>query len=121
MIRDRCRRTILDLLQRPRRQHISRNVNQLQDEQSTVGDRLGEMLARAGGSWTFIVVIGAILALWMGVNSLQLLISPFDPSPFIFLTLLQSGLAALQAPIVLMIVNRQAARASLWTLTMRAT
>lgn len=95
------------LIDRPR---TARNVNELHDASATFGDRIADEVARFGGSWTFILLFLAILVLWMGVNSLGLLLSAFDPYPFIFLNLLLSCLAALQAPIILMSQNRQAAR-----------
>lgn len=62
------------------------------------------------GSWTFIGIFSAILFLWMGVNSVALFWRPFDSFPFIFLNLILSCLAAIQAPIIMMSQNRQAAR-----------
>lgn len=91
-------------------QRVVRNVNQLHDNQTSVGDRLSDNLARFGGSWTFIVICCGALAIWVGLNSLQLLLTPFDPYPYIFLNLVLSCLAAIQAPIILMSQNRQAAR-----------
>jgi uncharacterized membrane protein len=93
-----------------RRRHVARNVNELHDASSTFGDRVADAVARFGGSWTFILLFIAVLVLWVGVNSLGLLLPSFDPYPFIFLNLLLSCLAALQAPIILMSQNRQAAR-----------
>src|SRR5262249_51975139 len=43
-------------------------------------------------------------------NSLRLLITPFDPYPYLCLNLVLSCLAAVQAPVILMSLNRQAAR-----------
>jgi uncharacterized membrane protein len=43
-------------------------------------------------------------------DELVLLTKPFDPYPFIFLNLLLSMLAAIQAPVIMMSQNRQAAR-----------
>jgi uncharacterized membrane protein len=48
---------------------------------------------------------------WMTVNSWSLLAEQaFDPYPFILLNLALSALAALQAPIIMMSQNRQAAK-----------
>ena len=49
---------------------------------------------------------------WVGLNSYVLLQydRSFDPYPYIFLNLLLSLLAAIQAPIILMSQNRQAER-----------
>ncbi len=89
---------------------ISRNVNRLSDAQMSFGDRLADRVAAFGGSWTFIALFLMALFVWTGGN---LLISrtgsePFDPYPFIFLNLILSMLAAIQAPIIMMAQNRQA-------------
>jgi uncharacterized membrane protein len=46
----------------------------------------------------------------VGLNSLVLLSQPLDPYPFIFLNLILSCLAAIQAPIIMMSQNRQEAK-----------
>lgn len=95
-----------------KRVHISRNLNVMLEEQRTLGERLADRVAAFGGSWTFITVFGAILAAWVGLNSFLLADTPkvFDPYPYIFLNLILSMLAALQAPIIMMSQNRQAAK-----------
>jgi uncharacterized membrane protein len=47
---------------------------------------------------------------WALLNAVVLVQSAFDPYPFVFLNLLLSMLAALQAPIIMMSQNRQAAK-----------
>ncbi|RXF74685.1 DUF1003 domain-containing protein [Hansschlegelia zhihuaiae] len=74
-----------------------------------LGARLADRVAEFGGSWTFILLFCAVLFLWTGAN-VWLLTRPFDPYPFIFLNLLLSMLAALQAPVIMMSQNRQAAK-----------
>jgi uncharacterized membrane protein len=44
------------------------------------------------------------------MNSVVMLMKPFDPYPYIFLNLILSCLAAMQAPVILMSQNRQEAR-----------
>jgi uncharacterized membrane protein len=78
------------------------------EEQLTFGQRLADRVARLGGSWTFITAFCLCLLGWVGVN-LYFTRAAFDPYPFIFLNLLLSMLAALQAPIIMMSQNRQAA------------
>jgi uncharacterized membrane protein len=51
-----------------------------------------------------------ILAIWVVLNAVLLVEHSFDPYPFVFLNLLLSMLAALQAPIIMMSQNRQAAK-----------
>ncbi|QAY78215.1 DUF1003 domain-containing protein [Sphingosinicella sp. BN140058] len=77
------------------------------DERLSWPDRLADRVAAIGGSWSFIVGFGLVLAAWTGINAL-LLTRPFDPYPFIFLNLLLSMLAAIQAPVIMMSQNRMA-------------
>ena len=75
------------------------------------GDRLADRVAAVGGSWGFIIAFGVVLFGWMLLNSgvLQAAgVKPFDAYPFIFLNLMLSMLAAIQAPVIMMSQNRQA-------------
>ena len=94
------------------RSQVSRDVNSAFDEKQTFGDRLADRVAMFGGSWTFIILFLATLAAWVVLNSVVLVwySAAFDPYPYIFLNLMLSMLAALQAPVILMSQNRQAAR-----------
>jgi len=74
----------------------------------TLGDRVADAVARLGGSWTFIGLCFATLFAWTFINSRVLGSNAFDPYPFIFLNLLLSMVAALQAPVIMMSQNRQA-------------
>jgi CRP/FNR family cyclic AMP-dependent transcriptional regulator len=93
-----------DLLLRTR---VSRNVNEEELESLTFGERLADRVAAFGGSWTFIICFGVTLALWVLGNTVVLAQHPFDPYPFIFLNLILSMLAAIQAPVIMMSQNRQ--------------
>jgi uncharacterized membrane protein len=87
------------------RRTISRDVNDIQDQQGSRGDRIADAIARVGGSWSFILSFILFLALWTIGNTL--LNGTFDPYPFIFLNLVLSMIAALQAPVIMMSQNRQ--------------
>ena len=78
----------------------------------TYGDRLADRVAAVGGSWGFIVAFGVVLFGWMLINSPLMRGAGivFDPYPFIFLNLMLSTLAAIQAPIIMMSQNRAAAK-----------
>ena len=93
-------------------QRTSRDVGDIVDEQATFGERLSDKVAAVGGSWKFIMVFAAVLLGWMLLNSqiLGKLGTPFDPYPFIFLNLMLSTVAAIQAPIIMMSQNRQSAK-----------
>jgi uncharacterized membrane protein len=71
---------------------------------------MADRMAEFGGSWRFVLLFMGLLALWVVVNSLAVLWRPIDPYPFIFLNLMLSCVAALQAPIIMMSQNRQEKR-----------
>ncbi|MEK0084748.1 DUF1003 domain-containing protein [Benzoatithermus flavus] len=93
-----------------RRVHTARDLNRVFEERSTLGQRLADRVAAVGGSWGFIIGFSAFLAVWALLNGVVLVGHAFDPYPFVFLNLLLSMLAALQAPIIMMSQNRQAAK-----------
>ena len=83
----------------------------LSRDDRTFGQRLADRVASIGGSWGFIIGFGLALAVWIGWNQFtrggHL---AFDPYPFIFLNLMLSMLAAIQAPVIMMSQNRQSAQ-----------
>lgn len=92
------------------RKPVSRDINESIAGQASVGDRIADNMARVGGSWAFIIGFLLFLAVWTAGNAWLLSRDAFDPYPFIFLNLILSMIAALQAPIIMMSQNRQAAR-----------
>ena len=86
---------------------VSKNINNSHDENFTLGQRTADKIATFGGSWTFIISFGVVLITWVIVNALILRSKAFDPYPFVFLNLILSCLAAIQAPIIMMSQNRQ--------------
>ena len=94
------------------RLRISKNINREFDQDLSFGQRLADRVAAFGGSWTFIIIFGLILLGWVILNSLILVRrgETFDPYPYILLNLVLSMLAALQAPVIMMSQNRQAAK-----------
>ena len=106
---EREQRVILHIA---KRLHVARNVNSVLEQQQTFGERLADRVAQLGGSWTFITVCTGLLLVWVVLNTVALARfgGGFDPYPFIFLNLILSMIAALQAPVILMSQNRQAAR-----------
>jgi uncharacterized membrane protein len=106
---EREQRVILHIA---KRSHVARNVNSVLEEQQTLGERFADRVALFGGSWTFIIIFTGMLIAWVVVNTIALARfgGGFDPYPFIFLNLILSMVAALQAPVILMSQNRQAAR-----------
>lgn len=73
----------------------------------TFGQKASDLVTKGVGSWTFIILLGIFLAIWMAVNSAWLIFGrEWDPYPFILLNFILSTLAAVQAPIILMSQNR---------------
>jgi uncharacterized membrane protein len=90
---------------------ISTNIVQDYSEQMTFGQKMADNVASFGGSWMFIIIFMVVLVMWIVLNSfilIKLRNGSFDPYPYIFLNLILSMLAAIQAPIIMMSQNRQA-------------
>ncbi len=89
---------------------LSASLRADREPELSLGDRVADRVAKFGGSWKFILSFGALLAVWIAINSIVLLARPFDPYPFILLNLILSCIAALQAPVIMMSQNRQEAK-----------
>lgn len=90
------------------RKVLSQDTNAAFVASQGFGDRMADSIARVGGSWGFIIAFVIFLTAWAVINTILLTRDAFDPYPFIFLNLLLSMVAALQAPIIMMSQNRQA-------------
>lgn len=103
-------RRVLDAI--AERRLTSRDAADLVDQEASFGARLSDRVAAVGGSWGFIILFTFVLLGWMLLNSEVLARwgMAFDPYPFIFLNLMLSTLAAVQAPIIMMSQNRQSAK-----------
>jgi CRP/FNR family transcriptional regulator, cyclic AMP receptor protein len=91
------------------RQRVSRNVNEEQKKRMTLADRMADLIAEFGGSWTFIIATALFMGLWMFGNWIM---NPkgFDPYPFAFLLFILNIVQAFQAPIIMMSQNRQSGK-----------
>ena len=88
------------------RVRANRNPNDLIDDQATFGERIADIVASFGGSWTFIISFGIVLSIYTAIN-VVLRGKAWDPYPFILLNLFLSMLASIQAPVIMMSQNRQ--------------
>jgi len=84
----------------------NRNANEIIEEEATFGERIADSVARFGGSWIFIILFSAVMAVYAAINVI-LDKRAWDPYPFILLNLFLSMLAAIQAPVIMMSQNRQ--------------
>ena len=95
-------------------QPISIDVDKQEEAKMTKGDRVADKVSAIAGSWGFILGFSSFLLFWIILNAFILRgDSRIDAYPFILLNLLLSCIAALQAPIIMMSQNRQAAKDSL--------
>lgn len=88
---------------------MTQKLAEFEDKDPSFSNKLADRLATFGGSWRFILSFGFIICLW-AIANVYMLSRPFDPFPFIFLNLLLSCLAALQAPVIMMSQNRKESR-----------
>ncbi|MBS0565641.1 MAG: DUF1003 domain-containing protein [Proteobacteria bacterium] len=88
---------------------ISRDISITRPSDLSFGERVSDQVAAFGGSWTFIFLFAGVIAAWVVVN-VWVMSHPADPYPFIFLNLILSMVAAVQAPVIMMSQNRQAAK-----------
>lgn len=85
------------------------NVNEIEQQRLTMGERASDHITSAVGSWRFILIQSGILVLWLIINAIAWTLR-WDPYPFILLNLVLSFQAAFTAPIIMMSQNRQSAR-----------
>ena len=84
----------------------NRNPNEMIEEEETFGERVADVVASFGGSWTFIMAFAMVLVTYAYIN-IRLGRGAWDPYPFILLNLFLSMLASVQAPVIMMSQNRQ--------------
>ena len=86
-----------------------RDVNEIEIERLTFGQRAADRVAAIVGSWWFIGIQSVLVAGWAWVNLLAWT-RHWDPYPFILMNLFLSLQAAYTAPMLMMSQNRLAAR-----------
>jgi uncharacterized membrane protein len=91
------------------RRMASRNVNEMDEERMTLGQRVADRVADTIGSWPFIITQTVILTIWIILN-VAAWINHWDPYPFILLNLMLSFQAAYSGPVIMMSQNRQSAK-----------
>ncbi|HEY5728750.1 MAG TPA: DUF1003 domain-containing protein [Anaerolineales bacterium] len=91
------------------RSMVSRNVNEVEEERMTLGQRVADKVADTIGSWPFIITQTFILTIWIILN-VTAWIKRWDPYPFILLNLMLSFQAAYSGPVIMMSQNRQSSK-----------
>lgn len=80
-------------------------------ERLSRSEKIADAFTKVAGSWTFIILFGIFLIIWIVLNTIGII--NCDKYPFTLLNLLLSCLAAFQAPIIMMSQNRQSKKDSL--------
>lgn len=97
-----------------RPEHHRAPANQVRHDDLPLGARIADRVTAVFGSWGFILVQSALIALWLGYNGYAAMhylnSKQFDPYPFILLNLLFSTQAAYAAPLILLSQNRTSER-----------
>src|SRR5260370_1303317 len=75
------------------RLRANRHPNEVIEKDATFGERLADMVAGFGGSWTFIISFGMALAVYMTIDA-GIGKNAWDPYPYILLNLFLSMLAS---------------------------
>jgi uncharacterized membrane protein len=88
------------------RKSVSKNVNEVDEERITMGQRIADTVASNMGSWRFIIIQSTALCIWIILN-VTAWVQRWDPYPFILLNLALSFQAAYAAPFIMMSQNRQ--------------
>lgn len=89
---------------------LSENIEFEIDKKLTFGEKMADAVSNFGGSWLFISMFFIFIIFWVCLNIILLETNSFDPYPFVFLNVILSCLAAIQAPIILMSQNRTEAK-----------
>lgn len=102
---------LLDLLVE---QPIAIDVDKQGAQKMSFGDRAADKVSEIAGSWAFVLGFLLFLIVWIIINTFILMDEGApDPFPYVLLNLVLSCIAAIQAPIIMMSQNRQAAKDSL--------
>ena len=93
--------------------YVGLDASEVAQSNVRYGDRLADRVAAIGGSWGFIIAFGVVLFGWIYSTAGCYRSSASSRSthyPYIFLNLMLSMLAAIQAPVIMMSQNRQSAK-----------
>jgi uncharacterized membrane protein len=84
-------------------EHVTKDLITERESNLTTGQKAADKMTKFAA---FIMGFFFILLVWVMIN-VALLTKAFDPYPFVFLNLILSCIAAIQAPIIMMSQNRQ--------------
>lgn len=88
------------------RSMVSRNVNEMDEERMTFGQRVADKAADVIGSWGFIIFQSVLIAVWITLNVVAW-VNHWDEYPFVLMNVVLSMQAAYSGPVIMMSQNRQ--------------
>lgn len=92
------------------RTHVTRNVNEIIEVETTPLQRIADWIAEFSGSMPFLMMNALWFVVWIAINQLASEVLRFDPYPFGLLTMIVSLEAIFLSCFVLISQNRQAAK-----------
>ncbi len=101
----------LEVLRLHRRAHRERSAEKIPTHieqpkvELTIGQKISDAVAKAVGSWKFIIIQSMCIFGWIAYNSVNNT-NVWDPYPYILLNLMLSFQAAYTAPAIMMSQNR---------------
>ena len=91
---------------------ISKNHLTAEEENLTLGEKFSDVVFNIGSSWAPILLFTTIVIAWVLFNSFMPVKYRFDPFPFLLMTFLLAGIAAVQAPFIMMSQHRNSQKNS---------
>jgi len=85
---------------------ITRNHLNPEEESLTLGEKFSDIVFNIGSSWAPIIFFTSVVVTWVVFNLSAAAQYRFDPYPFLLMTFLLAGIAAVQAPFIMMSQHR---------------
>ena len=85
---------------------ITKNHLNTEEESLTLGEKFSDIVFNVGSSWAPILFFTSIVVTWVIFNLSVAEKYRFDPYPFLLMTFLLAGTAAIQAPFIMMSQHR---------------
>jgi uncharacterized membrane protein len=89
---------------------LATNVDEEFDRERTTDEVIADGVVGLVGSWRFVGIVAALVAIWICLHITIDLGTPFDLHPLILMNIVLACWAAIQGPIILLSQNRQKAR-----------
>jgi len=96
--------TVIDTIHKAKA--ITKNHLNTEEESLTLGEKFSDIVFNIGSSWAPILFFTSIVITWVIFNLFVAEKYRFDPYPFLLMTFLLAGIAAIQAPFIMMSQHR---------------